>query len=239
MGPILAIGAFMTTMLSSFALLGMPGYFYRYGVGSWFLIISNSMVMFLLYYPFVFRTSYLGHKHGFITLGDFMEARYDKRMRTASSISMIIVSVPYVAIQIQGFGNIFEGITHGKVPFELGALFLSIILTIYIFQGGYRAVALTDAVQGLLMVFALLIGGVYIANNYWGGIPGLFKELAVNNADRLTLPGGSGYWNMSQWANWMVFTSGIAVTPQIFKNSIQHEMKQHYGLHYMHIQFSH
>lgn len=217
MGPILSVGALTTTMLSSFALLGMPAYFYRFGVGSWYLILMNGFVTTLIYVPWVFRSRRLGQKFGFITMGDFMEKRYSPGMRFASSLSMIIVSVPYVAIQIQGFGNITEGATGGKVPFVVGALFLSIIMTAYIFAGGYRGVAATDAVQGLLMVFALLIGGVYMANKITGGVKGLFENLAANNKEWLGLPGGGNNWTVKNFTNWAVFGCGIAVTPQIFQ----------------------
>ncbi|GEM_PF-2474002 len=217
MGPILSIGAMTSTMLSSFALLGMPGYFYRFGVGSWYLILMNGMIITMFYLPFMFRTRYLGQKHGFITLGDYMEKRYSPAMRFAASAAMICVSVPYVAVQIQGFGNIAEGVTGGKVPFLAGALFLSIIMTVYIFAGGYKGVAATDAVQALLLVVSLILGGVYLCYKLCGGVPQMFQAVYLSSPEWLGLPGGSSNWTVKSFLNWAVFAGGMTVTPQIFQ----------------------
>jgi SSS family transporter len=217
MGPILSLGAMTTTVLSSFALLGMPGYFYQFGVGSWILILMNGFFWTLINFPWMFRSRYLGKKFGFVTLGDYMEKRYSSTMRILSSISMILVSIPYCAIQIQGFGNISEGVTGGKLPFVVGAIFLALIMAVYIFAGGYKGVAATDAVQGLLMVFALLFGGVYLCNKLCGSVPGMFQHLMKTNPDWLGLPGGSGKWTMKSVTEWAVFMCGMSVTPQIFQ----------------------
>lgn len=217
MGPLLSLGAMTTTMLSSFALLGMPGYFYRFGVGSWMLIIMNVFALSVLYFPYIFRIRRLGFKYGFVTMGDFMEMRYDHKCRLFSAVVMIIVSVPYVGMQIQGFGNISEGVSGGKIPFIAGAIFLSVIMTIYIFQGGYRGVAATDAVQGLLMVFALLTGGIYLCKTLCGSVSGMFQTVAKTNLDFLGLPGGSHNWTLKSLTNWFCFACGMCATPQIFQ----------------------
>lgn len=216
-GPVLAVFAMTTTMLSSFALLGAPGFFYTHGTGSIGLMFTNFMAYLCTYLPFAFRFHYLGHKYGYITLGDFMADRFGNHMRIIVSVSALIITIPYIAIQIMGFGYVFEGATFGNVSWLTGALFLSGIMVFYIFMGGYKGVALTDAVQGIVMILALIIGGVYICNHLFGGIPETFRQIAAQSPKHLTTPGPKEYWNLNSWLTWAFIGIGVATQPQIIQ----------------------
>jgi len=68
-----------------------------------------------------------------------------------------------------------------------------------------------------VMVIALISGGLYLCNRFFGGVPGLFRELMTKSPAHLTTPGPSGFWTRQNWINWMAFGIGIATQPQIFQ----------------------
>lgn len=215
MGPFVSILAMTTTQLSSFALLGMPGYFYTHGISPWVMLFVNCMGMIGWYYLFAFRFYFMGKKYNYLTVGDFFEDRFGPKMHLVGSIAMILITLPNIAIQIMGFGNIVYGVTNGRISWTVGAIGLCIVMVLYIFSGGYKGVALTDAFQGIVMIVALLGGGLYIASTLFGGVPELFKQLNEMNPEWLTTPGPQGYWTPLLYFTWMLIPCGTVIQPQI------------------------
>ena len=60
------------------------------------------------------------------------------------------------------------------MPFWLGALLAFLVVAIYVFVGGLRAIGFTNVFQGLLMVIAAWVVGIAIPEQ----LPGLGKTLA-------------------------------------------------------------
>ena len=92
MGPFISILAMTTTQLSSFALLGMPGYFYTHGISPWVMLFVNCMGMIGWYYLFAFRFYFMGKKYNYLTVGDFFADRFGPKMHLVGSIAMIIIT---------------------------------------------------------------------------------------------------------------------------------------------------
>lgn len=215
LGAFISVLAMTTTQLSSFALLGMPGYFYTHGISPWVMLFVNGMGMIGWYYLFAFRFYFMGKKYNYLTVGDYFADRYGPRMHFVGSVAMILITLPNIAIQIMGFGNIIYGVTDGKVSWMVGAVALSIVMVFYIFNGGYKGVALTDAFQGIIMIVALLGGGIFICNSLFGGVPQLFQELSAKYPAHLTTPGPKGYWTPLLFFTWMIIPAGTIIQPQI------------------------
>ena len=105
-----------------------------------------------------------------ITLPDFFANRFDDKthlLRMASAIVIIIFFTVYTAASLVGGGKLFEsslGLDYG-----LGLWVTAGVVVAYTLFGGFLAVSLTDFVQGVIMLIAMLLVP-FVAFNEIGGI---------------------------------------------------------------------
>ncbi|WP_163969653.1 sodium:solute symporter family protein [Oceanobacillus halotolerans] len=197
----LTVGA---SWFSMWFLLGATGSFFTHGVGfNSFFILNIVLAMFM----FIFgrRLWVLGKIYGYVTPGDLLGHYYDSKMtRLISSIIGVYLLFPYIGIQLLGAGVAFE--VMGS-PFWLGIVTMLILVTIYSVAGGLKAVAWTDAVQGLFymllswgLAFWLLGNGV----TGIGSLKDLFIGVQSELPEFLSYPGPSGYFTAANWFAYIV-----------------------------------
>lgn len=190
----------MATFFSSFALLGAPGMVYMNGVVFALFSLNVPVAGFAVYVlgaP-IWR---LGKRFGFVTPGDMLAHYYHHQgLRLLVALTGLLYVVPYVVIQIQAGGLIFNALfpdpiapNGGMSNFDLGAIMLASVTTLYILLGGMRSVAWTDVVQGLLLIGGMFLGG-WVAVMSLGGWGGFTAHLADLDPAWLTAPGGKGDW---------------------------------------------
>lgn len=141
-----------------------------------------------------------------VTMGDIFEARYGKAAGLIASIIMIIASLPTIAAQLKAAGGSFElliGIPYVAAIFVFGG-----IVVLYTLLGGMFAVAVTDLVQGILMIIGLVIL-LPIVFAQCGGWTALQTGFAAMN------PAGAGFttgqplmWVISGFLVWGFFQIG-------------------------------
>ena len=99
----------------------------------------------------------MGRRHDAITLPDVLSAELKDRshwLRGASAIIILIMGSVYVAAQFLATGKAFE--TFMGWPYWIGVLLGGFVTIAYTSIGGFRAVAYTDMIQALFMLFAVL-----------------------------------------------------------------------------------
>jgi SSS family solute:Na+ symporter len=84
--------------------------------------------------------------------------------------------------------------------FDLGAVVLSVVMTVYILVGGMRSVAMADVIQGALLLSGMLVAG-FIAVSALGGVRGYLDRVSQLPAESLSLPGATG-----RYTAWSVLT---------------------------------
>ena len=185
----------MATFFSSFALLGAPGMVYRDGVV--FALFSLNVPLSGATVYFLGSKIYkMGKKKGFVTPADMICDHYgsDVALRLLVAFTGFLYAVPYVVMQIQAGGILAEQLFPGDNSFVIGAILLSLITMIYIMIGGMRSVAWTDVVQGLLLVFGMLVAG-FATVGAMGGIAAFFQQVAELPPTSLSVPGTTGHWS--------------------------------------------
>jgi len=142
---------------------------------------------------------------------------------TASLGRMPQLVIPYVVVQIRAGGHLAEQMFPRSEPlafagatiplFELGACALAVIMTLYVLVGGMRSVALTDVVQGILLLLGMLVSGAAILVAF-GGVEEYFAAVSRLPADALSLPGPSGRYSPWVLMSLCVFASlGTMIQP--------------------------
>ncbi len=214
----------IATFFSAFAFLGAPGAVYRHGV---------VFALFALNVPLAGATVYLlgarirrvGQAKHFVTPADMISDYYDSpvTLRLLVALAGYLYAIPYVMIQIKAGGEIsavmFKGQQLALGPFgtfdafQVGAVVLSLITMTYIMIGGMRSVAWTDALQGVLLIGGMLLGGLAVISAF-GGVRGFGAAVAELPASSLTSPGPTNSFPWSKMLTIVMFASvGSLVQP--------------------------
>ena len=195
------------TQYSGNTLIGFAGRAYRNGYTALVTVTFMCSVIgaYFIFAPRLFR---LSRKHKFITIGDFIQHRYQSTSLTICiTILSIIALGNYIVTNLKAIGIIVEASTGGAISFVNGIILLSLIMVIYETLGGMRRVAWTDVIQGIL----LLLGVVFIfvlVQVYYGG---LISSQIKTNTD---------FWAPPDWSEkrlWfstiIILFAGISVYP--------------------------
>ena len=180
-GPWVAALSAEASDMSGWLLMGLPGvaYFTGYGEAFWTalgLFIGTWVNWAVVAKRLLVYSQIAGNA---ITLPEYFSKRFhDKRrilLALAALISLVFFSI-YVGAQFITFGKLFSYIFNANMA-AMVILGASLVM-LYTLLGGFMAVGMTDLIQGLLMVGALLLVLVFAFFNA-GGIPGIAENLAA------------------------------------------------------------
>ena len=115
-----------------------------------------------------------------LTLPDFFESRFKDKshiLRILSVFIILIFMISYVAAQFSAGGKTF-GTSFG-VSETSGILITAVIVLLYTALGGFLAVSLTDMIQAMFMIFALLVLPLVAISHAggWNEVVGVLKHL--------------------------------------------------------------
>ncbi len=167
------------TYVSASTFIGGPGAAYKYGLG-WVLLAMIQVPAILLSLGVIGKKlAMLARQTNSLTINDILLARYQNRFVVwISSFALLLSFFAVMTVQFIGAGRLLE--TTLGISYSSSILIFAVTVGIYTFIGGFRAVVLTDAIQGLVMVLGtlLLLGGVLYAT---GGIENAINQLEIIN----------------------------------------------------------
>lgn len=97
-------------------------------------------------------------KRGLLTLADLFRNRYGAGVERLAAIIMIPSSLMWAAAQIRAFGQVLSSVS--ELGLFIAITFAAAVVIAYTVTGGMWANAVTDLVQGIVMVLGLLALGV-------------------------------------------------------------------------------
>ena len=206
----------VATYHSAFAFLGSGGFFYTHGIGFWdagtWTILAGASTWIL-----GTRVWALGKRFGYITPADMLADFYESEaVRVVTALVSVIFTILYIQVQAQGLGYIINVATGDRISFEAGTMILLVVAAAYVMAGGIRAVYWTDVLQGVWMYIALWVGGLVLAHELFGGPVELWRQVAAQRPDLLTLPGPRGFFRPGMWFGMSIVLSfGIVFQPHI------------------------
>ena len=148
--------AYGTTYFSAVIFIGYAGQFGRtFGLASVWIGVGNALIGTLFaWLVLAKRTKNMTQRLGVKTMPDFFEKRYEsKNLKLASAVVIFIFLIPYSASVYNGLGSLFE-IVFG-IPGWVVMAVLALLTAIYLFFGGYFATALSDFIQGIIMIIGV------------------------------------------------------------------------------------
>lgn len=184
--------AYGTTYFSSVIFVGYAGKFgWTMGFGALWIGIGNALIGSLMaWLVLAKRTRALTHALGARTMPEFFEKRYNsKGLKMLSAVIIFAFLIPYSASVYQGLGYLFESVF--KIDMIWCILIMAVLTGLYLFFGGYFATALSDFLQGIIMIVGviLMIGFVMASPNVnVDSISDMFSNgfglLPTNNMDK-------------------------------------------------------
>jgi len=140
---------------------------YQEGLGAWWWNGSagiGSLVLALWVGPGIWREA---RRHGFLTLGDFLEQRYGRGVRGAVGLLLWLVTPFILAGQIIGAASILHAVA--GVSRGVGATIAMAVTLVYFVAGGLLSSAWVNLVQ-LVVLLAGFLAGAPLAVSAAGGI---------------------------------------------------------------------
>ena len=194
-GPWLTAFAFGTSYFSAVVFVGYAGQFgWKYGLSSAWIGIGNAIIGSLLAWIILGRRTKLMTQHiESRTMPDFFGTRFsDQGLRVVASVIAFVFLIPYTAGVYSGISRLFE--MGFDIPYEYCVVIMSILTAVYVIIGGYKATAMNDFIQGIIMLFGI-VAVILAVLNAQGGLVAAVDKLAQIPSDAdPSVNGGFASW---------------------------------------------
>ena len=200
-GAWLTAFAFGTSYFSAVVFVGYAGQFgYKYGLSSSWIGIGNAVIGSLLAWILLGRRTRTMTQHiQSRTMPDFFGTRFDSQgLRVVASIIVFVFLIPYTAGVYKGISTLFE--MGFGIPYQWCVILMAALTAVYVILGGYKATALNDFVQGIIMLFGIVAVIIAVLATK-GGLSSAVEQLAQLPSD--TDPNANGLfadiWGPDPW----------------------------------------
>lgn len=190
---------------TAYTVIAVPAALYGTGAPGFFAIPYCIML-----YPYMMlvlpRLWHVCHRHGYVTLADFVRGRYGSRsLSVAIALTGILATMPYIALQLVGMREVIAALgIHGEWP--LVAAF--VILAAYTYTSGLRAPAVIAIVKDI-MLYIMVLAAVIILPARLGGYAHIFS--AAGTALARHTPPSHIILQPSQYLSYSTLAFGSAV----------------------------
>ena len=194
-GPWLTAFAFGTSYFSAVVFVGYAGQFgWKYGLSSTWIGIGNAVIGSLLAWILLGRRTKLMTQHiESRTMPDFFGTRFnDQGLRVVASVIAFVFLIPYTAGVYKGISTLFE--MGFGIQYEYCVIIMAILTAVYVILGGYKATAMNDFIQGIIMLFGI-VAVILAVLHAQGGLTAAVEKLAAIPSDAdPAVNGGFASW---------------------------------------------
>ena len=191
LGPVVLAFTLTTSLASAGTFLGTPALSYREGF-VWLVIGIGQMTSgYLMLGVLGKKFAIIGRKVGAFTVPRVLAARFPHPMvGGGTAFLMVFFLLFYMAAQFIGGARIFESLS--GVPYVVGLTVMALTTVVYTTVGGFRAVVLTDTLQGAIMLVGVvaLFGAIV---HHAGGLEPLTAAMIAVRPSLVTPDAGGEY----------------------------------------------
>ncbi len=157
-GPWLSAFAYGTSYFSAVIFIGYAGQFgWNFGIAATWIGIGNAVIGSLLAWAVLGRrTRVMTQQLDSATMPDYFGKRFaDDKLKIAASVIIFIFLIPYTASLYKGLGSLFE--MAFDIDYWVCIIVMAAVTAVYVLVGGYMATAWNDFIQGIIMLFGIVI----------------------------------------------------------------------------------
>lgn len=205
-------GSLIASNISAEQFIGMSGSGYVVGIAiaSYELMAALTLIIVAKFFLPIFL------EKGIYTMPQFLEERFDKRVRIGLAIFWVLLFVFVNITSVLYLGGLALTTIMG-VPLMWAVVGLAIYASTFSIFGGLKAVVWTDVIQVVVLIFGGLLASILVLNalggSFFGGLAELYEKapakfdmiLSKSNPEYINLPGISvligGMWiaNLYYW----------------------------------------
>ena len=190
-GPWLTAFAYGTSYFSAVVFVGYAGQFgWKYGLSSTWIGVGNAVIGSLLAWLVLGKRTKLLTQHiGSRTMPDFFGTRFNSQnLRVVASVIAFVFLIPYTAGVYKGISTLFE--MGFGIPYEYCVVFMAAFTAVYVILGGYKATAINDFIQGIIMLFGIVVVIMAVLNTQGGLCSAVGKMAEIPSDADPTINGG-------------------------------------------------
>ncbi|MEE1218582.1 MAG: sodium/proline symporter PutP [Ruminococcus sp.] len=194
--------------MSGWLLMGLPGSVYLAGTGEIWIAIGLLIGTILNWYIVSARLrKYTIVAGNALTIPTFFQNRYRDDKGIIKIFSAVIIAIFFTVYTASAFSSgaklfatLFSDDKNYNTVYVIGLAIAAVVILVYTFMGGFKAVCITDFIQGMLMLVAILAVPIlaYTTLTYDTG----FSQSLINN----------GVSNPTNFLNFLTNEDGSSVS---------------------------
>jgi SSS family solute:Na+ symporter len=214
-------------LYTAYTFVAVPAAMFALGAVSGFFAVPYTIVLYPIIFIFMARLWSVSHRHGYITPADFVRGRYDsKGLSLAVSITGILATMPYIALQLVGIQAVLEvaGLGGSNALAKDLPLFIAFaLLAAYTYSSGLRAPAVIAFVKDALIYLVIIVAILYLPSKFggWGHIfDAAQAKMAKPSAANPAKPTGAFIPSSQQYWAYATLAFGSALALFMYPHSI-------------------
>ncbi|MEX2529162.1 MAG: sodium:solute symporter family protein [Gemmatimonadota bacterium] len=179
------VGTLLATWIGNGSLFGGAGLGYRNGMAA--LWYSGGAWLGIMMVYFIAKRV---RNFAKVTVPDIFEARYGTVAGILATIITVVAYLTIVSYQFRGGGRVLSIVSEGGISVEAGIVITAVFAITYTILAGMVSVVYTDVVNGVIMIFGVIIALFFMV----AAVGGLPEVVAAAEA--------AGKWSVfGNWAN--------------------------------------
>ncbi len=161
--------AYGTSYFSAVVFIGYAGQFgWSYGVSAAWIGIGNAVIGSAMAWLILGKRTRIISKYlNASTMPEYFEKRYSsKSLKIVSAVIVFIFLIPYTASVYNGLSRLF-GMAF-NIPYSACLIGMAVLTAAYVILGGYKATAINDFVQGIIMLIGIVAVVICVINGKGG-----------------------------------------------------------------------
>lgn len=213
----------VATYLSAGSFIGGPGTAYKHGMGWVFLAMSQMPTGYFTLAVLGKRFAIVSRKINAVTVNDFIKERYNSNLLVIiTSISVTVFFIAAMSAQWIGASRLLQGAI--GISYRSALAFFALTVILYTTIGGFRAVVLTDTLQGIVMTIgtiALFVGTVIAG----GGISNIMSKMYAISPGMVTPFGVAEGFMTKAWVTsfWILVGFAIVGIPSVSTRAMSYK----------------
>jgi len=210
------LGTMAATNFSAFTVFGASGAGYRDGYSFFPIVGFGTGFMAITFWLIGKRVWEIGKAKNLVTPAELVASLYRSPFLSfLFATVMIVFTIPYIALQPMAGGYVLKELF--DIPQTMGAGLITLIIVLYVFKGGLKAVAWTDVFQGLLML-GLMIAAILLVAFHYGGFEAANQAVREAEPALMSRPGAQGRFTPAMWFSFiMLWFFCDPMFPQLFQ----------------------
>ena len=220
-------------LYTAYTFVAVPAAMFALGSVAGFFAVPYTIVLYPIIFIFMSRLWSVSHRHGYVTPADFVRGRYGSRgLSLAVSITGILATMPYIALQLVGIQAVLEvaGLGGESLLAKDLPLFIAFaLLAAYTYSSGLRAPAVIAFVKDTLIYLVIIVAVIYLPTKFggWEAIFGAAEEKMAATNPATQKPNGAFIPSNQQYWAYATLAFGSAMALFMYPHSITATLSSH------------